>query len=157
MTPEESQLSTGLRAMSPEESWLSSGVMALSLVESWHSLGVTKDELECLQGIWDRNYIPRSPQNNSSPPYIKLENGRKKFFQFISVKKGILEHFWAKTSQTFPWSHMETLSIVHSWWVLSFRTASMDIKLKAPVSNSPKCKCNQESDAFVFTYIYHVL
>ena len=77
MTPEESQLSPRLRAMSLEESWLSLRLMALSLGESRHSLGVTKDELECLQGIWDRNCIPRSPQNNSSPPYRKLENGRK--------------------------------------------------------------------------------
>ena len=77
MTPEESQLSPRLRAMSLEESWLSLRLMALSLGESRHSLGVTKDELECLQGIWDRSFIPRSPQNDSSPPYRKLENGRK--------------------------------------------------------------------------------
>ena len=79
MTPEESQLSPRLRAMSLEESWLSLRLMALSLGESRHSLGVTKDELECLQGIWDRNYIPRSPQNSSSPPYRKLENERNQF------------------------------------------------------------------------------
>ena len=59
------------------------------LVDFWHvskifdvwwnmySQGVTKSELECLQEIWDWNWIPRSPKNNSSPPYRKLENRRK--------------------------------------------------------------------------------
>ena len=51
MTPEESQLSPRLRAMSLEESQLSPMLRAMSLEESRHSLGVTKDELECLQGI----------------------------------------------------------------------------------------------------------
>ena len=59
-------------------SWLSSGLRDFPQGSWWLSLGVTKDELECLQGIWDRNCIPRSPQNDSSPPYRKLENGRKK-------------------------------------------------------------------------------
>ena len=83
MTPEESQLSPRLRAMSLEESWLSLRLMALSLGESRHSLGVTKDELECLQGICDRSFIPRSPQNDSSPPYRKLENGRKTILKIL--------------------------------------------------------------------------
>ena len=88
MTPEESLLASGLRAMSPRESWLSLGLIALRSEESWLSLGVTKDELECLQGIWDWICIPRSPQNNSSPPYRKLERGRNKIHDTISLKKG---------------------------------------------------------------------
>ena len=61
--------------------WLSSGLIDFPQGSWWLSLGVTKDELECLQGIWDRSCIPRSPQNDSSPPYRKLENGRK-YIQF---------------------------------------------------------------------------
>ena len=90
MTPEESQLSPRLRAMSLEESWLSLRLMALSLGESRHSLGVTKDELECLQGIWDRSFIPRSPQNDSSPPYRKLENGRNFFSPASFIRDQLL-------------------------------------------------------------------
>ena len=82
-----SNMSPGESLMSPGESlparrkvrisWLSSGLRDFPQGSWWLSLGVTKDELECLQGIWDRNCIPRSPQNDSSPPYRKLENGRK--------------------------------------------------------------------------------
>ena len=81
-----SNMSPGESLMSPGESlparrkvrisWLSSGLRDFPQGSWWLSLGVTKDELECLQGIWDRSCIPRSPQNNSSPPYRKLENGR---------------------------------------------------------------------------------
>ena len=82
-----SNMSPGESLMSPGESlparrkvrisWLSSGLRDFPQGSWWLSLGVTKDELECLQGIWDRSCIPRSPQNDSSPPYRKLENGRK--------------------------------------------------------------------------------
>ena len=88
-----SNMSLGESLMSPGESltarrkvrisWLSSGLIDFPQGSWWLSLGVTKDELECLQGIWDRSCIPRSPQNDSSPPYRKLENGRKTFFLYF--------------------------------------------------------------------------
>ena len=84
-----SNMSPGESLMSPGESltarrkvrisWLSSGLRDFPQGSWWLSLGVTKDELECLQGIWDRSCIPRSPQNDSSPPYRKLENGRNTY------------------------------------------------------------------------------
>ena len=86
-----SNMSPGESLMSPGESlparrkvrisWLSSGLRDFPQGSWWLSLGVTKDELECLQGIWDRSCIPRSPQNDSSPLYRKLENGRKNLSQ----------------------------------------------------------------------------
>ena len=85
MTPEESQLSPRLRAMSLEESWLSLRLMALSLGESRHSLGVTKDELKCLKGYETGvsfqevlRMIPHHPTENS-----KTEE--KHFFSLFQV------------------------------------------------------------------------
>ena len=88
-----SNMSPGESLMSPGESlparrkvrisWLSSGLRDFPQGSWWLSLGVTKDELECLQGIWDRSCIPRSPQNDSSPPYRKLENGRKTILKIL--------------------------------------------------------------------------
>ena len=80
MCPGESLMSPGESLTARRKvriSWLSSRLRDFPQ-GSWRlSLGVTKDELECLQWIWDRSCIPRSPQNDSSPPYRKLENGRK--------------------------------------------------------------------------------
>ena len=99
MTPEESQLSPRLRAMSLEESWLSLRLMALSLGESRHSLVVTKDELECLKGYETGGsfqevlrMIPHHPTENSK------------------TEEKTLEHLWC---QDFFFSHW----ISKSFWI----------------------------------------
>ena len=84
--------------------WLSSRLIDFPQGSWWLSLGVTKDELECLQGIWDRSCIPRSPQNDSSPPYRKLENGRK--FQGKN---------WTKTWQGHGFSRIRLSSQSMDW------------------------------------------
>ena len=94
--------------------WLSSGLIDFPQGSWWLSLGVTKDELECLQGIWDRNCIPRSPQNDSSPPYRKLENGRN---QQSSCRTPVLQ---PSSNSTVPeaWITAPATDARSSWWIL---------------------------------------